>query len=395
MPLSIEAVDSQFAVSTGSNVNSGPNSSTFDYPPNSTMGLVLESQPGDDSPYIFSPGDTYTLSYGGQSGDTIENATVVRSDFISYNGDDGYAVVFEGLNSSGELVQVVWTPEFDLESWYWDNFDAGASPGFYTTDMDAATTYQAVCFEASMRIQTPMGPRPVGEIRPGDLVDTLDHGAQPVKWCAQRVVHGWGKHAPVTFQKGALGNARELVLSQQHRILLDLPEEVGGYGHAQLLLPALSFVDGVTVRVRPREQITYVHLLLDHHALISCEGVVCESLYLGHVAQEVLADGGQAEVSRGGLLETVIDMVVGEERQVPARPFVGVREGHRILSRVMKRPARKTPMLLPPGRKQARTYQLDPAQGLNTPGRVGLPAFVSLYQTVGHSVPSRGEVRPH
>lgn len=176
MTLTIYALDDQFAASTGSNVNSGPGTSTFDYPPNSSKDLVISSQPGDPSPYIFSPGDTYTVSFGGNGGATIENATVIRSDPISVNGDSGYAVVFEGLDSNGALVQVVWTPEFNLETWYWDHYSGGNPPGFYTADA-SPTTYQMVCFEAQTPIATPDGPRAAHLLRPGDRVMTRDHGA--------------------------------------------------------------------------------------------------------------------------------------------------------------------------------------------------------------------------
>lgn len=118
MPITINALDHQFAAATGSNVNNGPGTSTFDYPPQSTSNLVITSQAGDSTPFIFSPGDTYTISFSGNGGTTINNATVLRSDDIDMGGDQGYAVVFEGIDTNGDLTQVVWTPEFDLETWY-------------------------------------------------------------------------------------------------------------------------------------------------------------------------------------------------------------------------------------------------------------------------------------
>lgn len=367
MTITINAIDSQFAASTGSNVNSGPGTSTFDYPPNSTNGLVIESHPGDDSPYIFSPGDTYALSFSGEGGDTILDANVLRSDYIDYDGDQGYAVVFEGIDSHGDLTQVVWSPEFDLESWYWNNFSGGNPPGFYNTDMDPETTYQAVCFEASMPIDTPEGVKAAGEIRPGDRVLTLDHGAQEVRWRGARTVRGWGRHAPVVFSPGSLGNAEALVLSQQHRILFDLPESMAGVEGRQVLIPAVSFVDGHHVRVQPRGQITYVHLLLEDHDILSCHGIACESLYLGQVAH--------------GVLETEVDDALLSQlsgQQTPARRFLNVQEGYRLLHRVAGGLPAKPAMLLRRGRKDARPYHLDPQKYLDAPGLTGLPAFASL-----------------
>ncbi|WP_170109291.1 hypothetical protein [Celeribacter persicus] len=46
MIITIEALDSQFAAATGSNVNSGSGTSQFDHPPTSTNALIIESQPG-------------------------------------------------------------------------------------------------------------------------------------------------------------------------------------------------------------------------------------------------------------------------------------------------------------------------------------------------------------
>lgn len=382
MPLRIEAIDSQFAAATGSNVNSGPGTSQFDYPPTSTNGLIIESQPGDDSPYIFSPGDTYTLTFSGQGGDTIENATVVRSDYIDMNGDTGYAVVFEGYDSNGDLTQVVWTPEFDLESWYWDNFSGGQTPGFYNTDQSAATTYQAVCFEASMLIETPDGSRAVADLKPGDPVVTLDHGVQPIRWMASRQVRGWGRHAPVIFAPGSFDNPEPVVLSQQHRILLDLPAEGMHPAGRQLLVPAVSFVDGRNVRVRPRDEITYVHLLLEDHGLVSCHGIACESLYLGQVARDVLGvmDGYAPGGIAAGSIESFLDLFAGHRAQQPARPFLSPREGQALLHRLAGLPERKLAMLMKRGRQHQRDYRLDPTKYPGAPGLRGLPAFERILE---------------
>lgn len=369
MTLTIYALDSQFAASTGNNVNSGAGTSTFDYPPTSTQNLIIESLPGDATPYLFSPGDTYTLTFSGQGGDTISEATVIRSDYIDVGGDSGYAVVFEGLDSNGELTQVVWTPEFDLESWYWNNFDAGNSPGFYNSDTSSSTTYQAVCFEASMRVDTPDGPRPVCQLRPGDLVTTRHHGPQPLQFAVSRRVPGRGRHAPVVFAPGTRGNDRPLVLSQQHRLLQPVPDPAWAGGAPEVLIPAVAHVDGGAVRVAPRDWITYVHLLFEAHEIIRCEGVLCESLYLGQMATRVLGalgpPGGVDNVDSEA--EPFRDIFAAGAGQMLARPALTVREGAALLDRLSDRPARAPAMLLSPGRKHARPYRLNPARSV---GRV-------------------------
>ena len=281
MSLVIHALDDQFAVATGSNVNATASTSTFDYPPNSTKDLVISAQPGDPSPYIFSPGDVYTVSFGGNCGTTLQNAVVIRSDFVSYGGDEGHAVVFEGTDPAGNLVQVVWTPEFNLEAWYWDNFTAGQPPGFYTSDLSADTTYQMACFEAETMIDTPEGPRPAASLQPGDRVSTRDHGACRLRWVARLKVPGTGRGAPVWIERGVIGNRAALTVSRQHRLLLASPIALARYGSAEVLVPAAALLNGATVRLAPRLQIDYVHLLFDAHEIVMAEGAPAESLLFG------------------------------------------------------------------------------------------------------------------
>lgn len=387
MTILINAIDSQFAASTGSNVNSSADRSRFDYPPTSTNNLTIESQDGDDTPFIFSPGDTYTVSFTGNGGATIQDATVVRSDMIGAGPE--HAIVFEGLDEDGDLTQVVWSPEFDLEAWYFDNFVGGQPPEFYNADMDAGSTYQAVCFEATMRIDTPSGPRAAKSICAGDFVMTHDAGAQPVKWVAHRNLRGWGRHAPVIFEDGAIGNTGALVLSQQHRILIHAPEARGRSGHDEVLVPAVAFVNGQTVRLKPAKTITYVHFLLEDHHILTAQNVPCESLLLGKVSREVLARLPRVEpdgiVVRGGA--HAIDVSVLDDLQHgmsarPARPCLGVRDGARLIAQVSGTAVGQPKTFLGPGRSRKSAYHLKPSNGLDhwSETSSGLPAFVTIIE---------------
>lgn len=360
MTLTIYALDNQFAAATGSNVNNGPGTSTFDYPPNSSKDLVISSQPGDPSPYIFSPGDTYTISFGGNGGTTIDNAVVIRSDPINYGGDDGYSVVFEGLNTNGDLVQVVWTPEFDLENWYWSNFSGGNPPGFYTTDA-STTDYAMPCFAPETRIATPSGLRALADLRPGDAVLTRDHGAQPLRWVGMGAVPGLRRGAPVWFEAGTVGNSAPLRLSQQHRLLVHLPEELAAaHGGAEVLVPARAFLNGATVRLEPRPVMRYMHLLFAAHEVIEAEGAACESLFLGPITRRALRRM-QGPVlprrSQGGPMQ-------------PARPMPGMAEASRILAE-LRNASGITPVLFGrKGRGKSRAYVFAPnAEGQHPAAR--------------------------
>lgn len=386
MTILINAIDSQFAASTGSNVNSSADRSKFDYPPTSTNNLTIESQDGDETPFIFSPGDTYTLSFTGNGAATIQDATVVRSDMIGAGPE--HAIVFEGLDENGDLTQVVWTPEFDLESWYFDNFVGGQPPEFYNADMDAGTTYQAVCFEASMRIDTPSGPRTAKSIRAGDFVTTHDEGAQPVKWVAHRTLRAWGRHAPVVFEEGAIGNSGPLVLSQQHRILIHAPEARAAFGSEAVLVPAVAFANGHTVRLRPRHSIVYVHFLLEKHHILTSQNVACESLLLGKVTQtalkrvpQVASDGSIVHVPPEDVPD--LDGPIGVDQWMsarPARPCLSVREGMRLIAQIEGHPIIKPKTLVGPGRSRLSPYHLTLEKGLDhwTEASIALPAFEAV-----------------
>jgi hypothetical protein len=137
------------------------------------------------------------------------------------------------------------------------------------------------CFVVGTLIRTPRGEVPVESLRPGDLVETRDHGPQPVRWVGQRTLPGNGIFAPVRFAPEALGGRRPLFVSPQHRMLLDDGRLELMFAASDLLASACHLVNGDTVRVAPRIQVTYVHLLFDRHEIIFAEGLPTESFHPG------------------------------------------------------------------------------------------------------------------
>lgn len=286
MALSLFAPDNEFAVATGSNVNSSPGRSDFDYPPTSSHDLVITAHDGDPDPRLFEVGDSYDVSYDGPGGaHTLSDAVVIRSD--SAPGSGG-VIVFEGQDENGDLTQVVWTPDFDLETWYYDNFVGGQAPEYYTTDQNAAYTHSFVCFSGDTRIATALGGIRATDLWEGDLIETLDAGPQPVRWVGRRKVPGQGPNAPVLFTPGAIGNHSPLRLSQQHRVLIRSPLAELMFGASEVLVPAKALVNGEDIHLAPCARIDYVHLLLPAHGLLFAEGALCESLLPGSQTQEVV-----------------------------------------------------------------------------------------------------------
>jgi hypothetical protein len=275
------ALDNEFAASTGSNVNSSPGRSGFDYPPNSTINLVITSKPTDADPKLFELGETYELSWDGSGGGgTITDATIIRSDPAP---DSGGVIVFEGLDENGQLVQIVWTPDFDLESWYFNNFVNGQPPEFYTTDQDAAYTHGVVCFAPETPILTHQGRRMARKIKAGDQVWTLDAGFCEVLWVGHQKGPGTGKYAPVRFETGVIQNNQPLIVSQQHRILIRSARAELMFANHEVLVPAKAMIGLTGVTLAPRKTSHYVHLLLRNHHILNAAGGLCESLFIGEM----------------------------------------------------------------------------------------------------------------
>ncbi|WP_298432713.1 Hint domain-containing protein [uncultured Jannaschia sp.] len=148
------------------------------------------------------------------------------------------------------------------------------------------------CFAAGTAIATPTGPVPVERLRPGDHVLTRDHGAQTLRSVFRRKLVRAGRHAPIEFAPGSLGQGRPsatLRLSPQHRVLLDSPIVSRMFGRAEVLVAAKRLVDGIAIRQADgAASVAYYHLLCAQHELILAEGCWTETLLTGDQAVAAL-----------------------------------------------------------------------------------------------------------
>lgn len=190
------------------------------------------------------------------------------------------------------------------------------------------------CFAPETLIDTPDGPRPVEDLRRGDLVTTLDDGAQQVAWVRSAEVELDAEHLsrlPVRIAAGALGQdvpRRDLVVSPQHRIL------VGGRilsdaFREEMLVPAKALTKLRGIRhMRGRTRITWVHFALERHGIIRAEGLPAETLLLAPMVlaglrpSEREALGAQFGPGEGGALNGP-----------PARPLIGAEAARRRIER--------------------------------------------------------------
>ncbi|MFT7592703.1 MAG: hypothetical protein ACI8R4_000010 [Paracoccaceae bacterium] len=253
---------------------------------------MISANPGDTDPRLFEVGDTYDVSFGGTGGATLEDAVVLRSD--SAPGGGGI-IVFSGTDQNGDATQVVWTPDFELNGWYWDHYHPWAEPGFYNTDTNGSYAHTFVCFAAQTRIRVPGGTTMAGDLRAGDDVWTLDQGPMPLIWSGQCHQPGRGSGAPVLFKTGSIGNNAPLRLSQQHRVLVHSARAEIMFGAPEVFVPAKAMINGRDIQLIPCPTITYVHLLLASHQVLTADGALCESLlYSDMVADLALPETDKA-----------------------------------------------------------------------------------------------------
>ena len=277
--------DHEFAAASGDNVNWDPDWSYFDHPPNSTKNLTITSNADDTDPRLFETGETYDLTWQGHGGGTMEDAVIIRSDYLAPG--EG-AIVFEGINSNtGELYQLVWTPNFDLEQWYWDNGGGPSSPNaFYTSDQ-SADTVRFACYAVGSLIDTPDGPRRIETLDVGSLITTLDRGPVPVSWVYighQTLEDAEEDDHPVLIKAGALGPdrpSRDLIVSPQHRVF------VGGGGQFEDIFKKECFVPAKALVACPgirhmsgKRKVTWVHVACLKHQVIHVNGCWSESMLL-------------------------------------------------------------------------------------------------------------------
>lgn len=142
-----------------------------------------------------------------------------------------------------------------------------------------------VCFTHGSRVLTAFGDLPVQELRVGDLVHTVDHGLQPIRWIGGRDVTETrlrvASHLqPVKICRNAFGPglpAADIWVSQNHRMML----EASSIGLASdVLASAKGMENGESIFVDPHLRDTqYIHLLFDEHEIVFVEGMPSESFY--------------------------------------------------------------------------------------------------------------------
>lgn len=277
---------------------------------------------GANNQLVAEPVTINGTSYGPPgAGGTPEDQIELEFAFTTSDGDTYYVVRINGANvglSGPVLPQPGQT--FTISS---------ASDG-------SDTPYDDIpCFVAGTEILTPYGTIPVEQLAPGDLVETVDHGPQPLLQVTETrlgidELQASPELRPIVFARGSFGNTRPMRLSPQHRVLVAGWQAELFFGEVEVLVPAKALVNGTSVVVAPVVQpVSYFHLLFEQHQLVYSDGCVTESLYPGGR----LARAVQVEQIR--TLAALIGEAGGADGPRMARPVVQAREAASLsLSRI-------------------------------------------------------------
>lgn len=202
------------------------------------------------------PGDTVTINVSG-----VGNVTYTGTTFYLADGSRLFTPTDNQVLQPGTLVSTTFV-----------NTSGPLNVG----------TLGPPCFTAGTMIATPEGKRAVEDLKAGDLVLTVDHGPQPLVWVGSTTVVSEGKLAPIRFEAGVFGLDRPLLVSPQHRMLVEDWQASYLFGLSEALVPAHTLVNDDTVTRVEGGEIEYFHLLFKQHEIVIANGAKSESYYPGH-----------------------------------------------------------------------------------------------------------------
>ncbi|MEP2531976.1 Hint domain-containing protein [Shimia sp.] len=267
---------------------------------NDFVELTAVGSPGGTYDMDNNPADQFSIDGGAAQtfdGTSIYNATITFTDgttatitAVLFQDTDGNAYIAPEFSDNGDqaALEAGAIRSLSLDSLVGNRF-TGMTSSRQEWDF-------VVCFTTGTQIITQQGQRPVEELQPGDMVLTMDHGFQPLRWTGRRTVPARGNMAPVLFQKGALGNEETLTVSPQHRMLVAGWRVQMHFGEREVLVPAISLVNGGSVRQVESAEVTYVHIMFDCHEIVYAEGIPSESFLPGEHGLSAMGKASRDEI---------------------------------------------------------------------------------------------------
>ncbi len=269
---------------------------------------------GNDRIRDFSVGNTGPIDDGNQTNNDFvdltpffNETTVAAVNAADANPNNDFKNAIEMLRADaadgvidGTIGGVIYAAQIGPINLRIENGGAAVAGSALTFD-----TTGVVCFVAGTLIATPQGLRPIETLAVGDLVTTLNDGAKPIRWIGRRSYDAESlamnpQLRPIRMRAGSLGismPSRDLLVSRQHRMLVQSSIAQRMFGAAQVLVAAhkLLALPGMTIETDTSE-VTYLHMLFDDHQLVIANGAPSESLFSGPQALRMLDPDARDEI---------------------------------------------------------------------------------------------------
>ncbi len=272
-------------------------------PDGDTSGDILDGGEGADLVSGGAGDDTITVDQGDTvtGGDGDDYFTLVDDDTTGTGNDSISITGGEGDETGGDTLQLTSDVTYDDITFTNADDENGGLSGHFTmadgTYVEFSEIENIICFTPGTLILTEVGERPIETLRPGDRVVTRDSGLQPIRWIGKRSVAGHGRFAPVWVAPSVLDGSRKgLLVSPQHRILFTGYQAQLLFGQDEVLVAAKHLIDGVDACRKTMPEVTYIHLMFDHHEIIYAEGIATESFHAGDVGLSAVAEEAREEL---------------------------------------------------------------------------------------------------
>lgn len=184
----------------------------------------------------------------------------------------------------------------------------------------AVTALGPPCFTPGTLIRVPGGAVPVEDLKAGDLVETMDHGPQVLRWVGRNDADGSEGNAPIAITKGVLGNERDLLVSPEHRMLVTGWLAELHFGEDEVLVAAKHLVGLPGIARREQDSVTYLHLLFERHEIIFAEGAASESL---HPSSWLIAEDSALGAEIAAVFPEILDQLDGSPMPAARRVVTG------------------------------------------------------------------------
>lgn len=235
-------------------------------------------------------GESYTLTFDYYVSDT-DFDSLQQSGATELEITVGGQIFYVSLDSTGQTapywqtISVEFTAT-DTTTYFAINTtpDSGAFGGGTGIALDNFVLDKTVvpCFVAGTLIETPSGEKQVEDLRVGDWVLTHNGDPSQIIWTGKSDLSAdqlTSSSRPVRLKPGSIGNRTVLLVSPQHCFLLRNEKD-----NEEVLVRAKHLAEETKLAsfMNKEKAVSYVHLLLDQHAMLLSGGIPSESFYPGN-----------------------------------------------------------------------------------------------------------------